>query len=180
MDPKNPLQLKPPAQGLAVPEEDPRARAARRVAELEAHWGSNELPADIDTSDQFYFDRKIIPDGWDYQWWPYQVIGKEDPSAWVNVEGGGWEPVPRSRHPEMMPFEWPGACIEKGGQRLMERPMIITLRSRARDKMKAQTQLGDKERELYGTPSNHLPRQKSDGTPLASIKRSYETIEVPK
>src|SRR5476651_2347219 len=101
-DPKSPTLSLKPSGGMAIPEEDPRARAAARLAELEAHW-NGELPPDMDTSDKFYVDPRVIPDGWDYQWRAYQILGKEDPSAWTDVEGGGWSAVPRSRHPEMMP-----------------------------------------------------------------------------
>ena len=166
-------------KGMPIPEEDPRARAARRIAELEAHWGG-ELPPDVDISDKFYFDRKRIPDGWDYQWWPFQVLGKEDPSYWADVEGGGWAPVPLARHRDMMPDNWEGNTIDRHGQRLMERPMILTERSRARERRKANELVSDKEAQLAGTPPGQLQRQKSTGESMVSIKRSYEAIPIPK
>ena len=173
-----PLSLKP-SGGMAIPEEDPRARAAARLAELEAHWGG-DLPPDMDTSDKFYIDPRIIPDGWDYQWWPFQVLGKEDPSGWTGVESGGWTSVPLSRHPEMMPDGWKGYSIDKDGQRLMERPKIVTDRARTREYQKARQQVGDKEAQLAGTPPGTLERTKSTGESLLKINRSRETMAIPK
>ena len=170
----------PPPGGAPVPEEDSRSRAEQRARELEAHWGGTDLPPDMDTSDKFYFDRRIIPDGWDYQWWPFEVLGKGDSAFWTDVESGGWTAVPRTRHPEMMPDGWGTNTIERGGQRLMEQPMIITQRVKARDFQKARDQVGDKEAQLHGTPPGTLERAKSTGESLVRVNRSRESIAVPK
>ena len=154
-------------------EEDSRSRAEQRMRELEAHWNA-DLPADMDTSDKFYFDRRLVPDGWDYQWWPFEVLGKGGSAFWTNVESGGWTSVPLTRHPDMMPEGWNGNTIERGGQRLMERPMVITERVKARDYQKARQQVGDKEAQLAGTPAGTLERTKFE------INRTREAIRVPK
>ena len=160
-------------------EDDSRSRAEQRLRELEQHWGT-ELPADIDTSDKFYFDRRLVPDGWDYQWWPFEVLGKSDSAFWTDIESGGWTAVPLSRHPDMMPDGWGSNTIERGGQRLMERPMVITERARKRDYQKARQQVGDKEAQLSGTPPGTLERTKSTGESLVKINRTHESIAVPK
>lgn len=178
-DQKSPTLALKPSGGMAIPEEDPRARAAARLAELEAHW-NGELPPDMDTSEKFYVDPRVIPDGWDYQWCPYQVLGKEDPSAWTDVEAGGWSAVPRVRHPDMMPDGWAGSAIDRQGQRLMERPKIITDRAREREYRKARQQVGDKEAALAGAPPGTFERTKASGESLLKINRSRETIAIPK
>src|SRR5437773_772678 len=40
----------------------------------------------LDRTDQFWFDRGIIPAGWDYQWKRFSVYGEEDPSYAVNLQ----------------------------------------------------------------------------------------------
>lgn len=162
-----------------IPEEDPRARAARRLAELQGHWGG-ELPPDMDTTDKFYVDRSRVPDGWDYEWKAFQILGKEDPSAWTDVGNGGWEAVPLSRHPDMMPEGWQGNTIDRYGMRLMERPMLITEQVRARELRKARQQVGDKEAQLTGVGPGEFERRKSSGESLVKINRSYEAIPIPK
>jgi hypothetical protein len=175
---QRPAPLAPkPSAGMPIPDEDPRARAAARLAELEAHW-NGELPPDMDTSDKFL--APTPPDGWDYQWWPFQVLGKEDPAGWTGVESGGWSAVPLARYPEMMPDGWKGNSIDRDGQRLMERPKIITDRARAREYQKARQQVGDKEAQLAGAPPGTLERSKASGESLVKINRTRESIAIPK
>jgi hypothetical protein len=111
--------------------DDPRERAARRVAELLGHSGEFDL--DDDGVNEFYIDPKIIPDGWTYEYRRLTVLGQPDPSYQVSLAMKGWESVPVSRHPELMPFGYEGATIERRGMILMERPEQITERAKARD-----------------------------------------------
>jgi len=168
---RTPDPTRPPSpapKGAAV-EEDPKARAARRAAELRDH-GSLD-----DGVDEFYIDPASIPDGWTYEWKRKTVLGQEDPAYQVAVARAGWEPVPASRHPEMMPTGWSGAIIERKGQVLMERPTEIVNQAKARDYKRARDQVRMKESQLSGTPANTLER-----TP-ANISKSYEAvIPVPK
>lgn len=153
--------------------EDPRARAARRLAELQGHWGG-ELPPDTDTSDKFYFDPKIVPDGWSYEWKMWTVWGKQDPSYQVELSGNGWEAIPAKRHPNLMPDDWTGNSIERHGMRLMERPKFITDKANEREARKARLQVTNKEASLAGETAGAFDARKP------TINRSSEAIAIPK
>src|ERR1700744_203638 len=154
--------------------DDPRARAARRAAELREHGGGYQ----DDGEDKFYIDPRIIPDGWSYEWKRHTLLGKEDPSYQVSLAHKGWEAVPRSRHPEMMPDNYRGETIEREGQMLMERPMEITMEAKARELAKARGQVRDKEGQLGGAPAGQFERNNKDA-PLVKISKSYEAIPIP-
>ena len=153
--------------------EDPRARAAKRLAELQGNWGG-DMPPDADTSDRFYFDPAIIPDGWSYEWKTFEIFGKQDPQYQVELSVGGWEAVPCSRHPELMPAGWTGKTIDRQGMRLMERPLVVTQHAQQRDRRKAQMQVSNKEQSLAGETAGAFDPRK----PV--IRRDSEQISVPK
>jgi len=158
-----------PAASGAPPKDDPRARAARRAAELRQHQGVAD-----EGTDKFYFDPAIIPDGWSYEWRMFTVLGKEDPSYQVNLAQKGWEAVPRSRHPEMMPAGWQGETIVRDGQMLMERPKEITEEAKVRDRQAAREQMRAKEEQL-GVATGPFERH-NKGNPLVSVNKSRESV----
>lgn len=153
-------------------------RAARRTEELRAHLGD-----DADGQDKFHIDPRMIPDGWSYEWKVHAVLGKPNPSYEVTLAYKGWEAVPASRHPEMMPENWQGACIERDGQVLMERPLTITEDAKRKELEKARAQVRQKEVQLSGAPAgNNSPfANNNKGAPLVNIKKSHEPFQfVPK
>lgn len=154
-------------------EEDPRARAARRMAQLQGNWGA-DLPPDVEANDRFYFDPKIIPDGWSYEWKTYEVFGKQDPQYQVELSVQGWEAVPTKRHPQLMPDGWKGETIDRQGMRLMERPLVLTVNAKARELRKAQLQVSNKEASLAGETAGAFDVRKP------TINRSTESIAIPK
>lgn len=159
---------------VVVGEKDPRARAARRAMELREHLGTME-----DGVDKFYVDPRIVPDGWSYEWKTHTILGKENPSYQVSLAHRGWEPVPRSRHPEMMPDNYTGNTIVREGMILMERPAEITDEVKAAEYRKARDQVKTKETQLNASPPGTFERD-NKGKPMASVSRSYETIPIPK
>jgi hypothetical protein len=153
-------------------EEDPRKRAAKRAAELREHGSLDE------GTDKFYIDPSIIPDGWSYEWRTHTILGKEDPSYEVNLARRGWEPVPRSRHPFLMPEGYTGETILRDGQMLMERPAEITNEAKAREYRSARDQVRAKEEQLGAAPPGQFGRD-NKGAPLANVKKSFESIPIP-
>jgi hypothetical protein len=103
VDHDEPMVTAPPRAEMRsdMREEDPRSRASRRAQELRDHLGGME-----EGEDRFRVDAADIPDGWAYEWKRRTVFGKEDPAYQVQVARTGWEPVPASRHPNMMPTGW--------------------------------------------------------------------------
>ena len=160
-------------QSSAKREEDPRARAARRAMELRDHLGSMD-----EGVDKFHIDPRIIPDGWSYEWKRLTVLGKEDPSYQVTVAQRGWEPVPRSRHPHMMPDSYHGETIEREGMILMERPKEITDEVKAHDLRTARAQVRGKEEQLGMAPSGQFERE-NKGNSMVSVKKSFQSIPIP-
>lgn len=158
---------------VAVAADDPRARAAKRAAELRAHNGALD-----EGVDKFYIPLNIIPDGWTYEWKRHTLLGKEDPSYEVAVAQKGWEAVPRARHPEMMPRDHRGETIEREGMILMERPKEITDEAKARELRAARVQVRDKEVQLGAAPSGQFERDVHPQT-KPNIKKSYEAIPIP-
>lgn len=164
-----------PAVTASAPrEEDPRTRAARRALELREHMGGSM----DDGVDKFYIDSRIIPDGWSYEWKMFTILGKENPSYQVSLAHKGWEAVPRTRHPEMMPDNHRGETIEREGMVLMERPKEITDEVKANELQKARNQVRSKEQQLNGAPAGQFERSNKDAS-LVNIKKSYESIPIP-
>ncbi len=142
-----------PAMRPAMREDDPRARAAARAAQLREHVG------DLDEgTDEFYIPPSMVPDGWTYEWKRRTIWNQEDPAYTVQLAREGWEPVPASRHPQMMPSNWDKASIERKGMILMERPKEISEEVRRIEQRRAREQVRIKEAQLAGTPEGTLDR----------------------
>jgi hypothetical protein len=157
-----------------VSEMDPRARAAKRSAELMEHLG------EIDQgSDDFYTDPRVWPDGWTYEWKRESLLGKEDPAYNVQIRRAGWDPVPRSRHPEMMPKDWVGETIVRHGMILCERPTEINEAVKALEKRRAKDQVQQKEAQIKGAPPGTFERD-NKGNSLAKINKTVERMPVPR
>jgi hypothetical protein len=156
-------------------EEDPRTRAARRAEEIRNHLGGMD-----DGTDEFFIDPRDIPPGWSYEWKRKTVLGQEDPAYMVSLARKGWEPVPASRHPHMMPEGWVStATIERKGLILMERPLELTEEQREIDRRAAINQVRQKEQQLAAAPAGTFERNNKDSS-LVKVKKSYEAIPIPK
>lgn len=153
-------------------EEDPIARAARRTAELRDH------SAVVENVDEYFIEPGIIPTGWSYEWKRKTVLGAEDPAHQVSLARRGWEPVPASRHPEMMPMGYTGVEITRKGMVLMERPMEITEEVRAAELRKARLQVRAKEEQLSASPQGQFERS-NKGNDLVKVKKGYEAMPIP-
>ena len=80
----------------SIREDDPRAAAKRRAAEI---LGTG---ADFDADGVDDFAVPAPPDGWSYEWKRFSSMNMEDRSHQNHVKSTGWQPVPATRHPEMM------------------------------------------------------------------------------
>lgn len=157
-----------------VKEESPRDRAARRTAELRGH----DTDLGDDGNDDFFIELGIIPDGWSYEWKTRTVLGAEDPAHQVALARRGWESVPASRHPELMPMGYTGAEITRKGMVLMERPMEITQEAKDASLRRARMQMRDKEAQLTQAKGGEFDRS-NKGDPLVKISKKYEAIPIP-
>ena len=154
-------------------EESPRDRAAKRAAELRGHIGNMDSG-----TDDFFVPPEYIPDGWSYEWKRKTNVGMEDPAYQVQLSRMGWEPVPASRHPAMMPDDNKYQVIERKGMSLMERPKEITDEARDIELRRARNQIRQKEAQLASAPDGTLTRDHSQAKP--KISKSYEAIPIPR
>ena len=149
---------------------DSRERAAKRVAALRDQLDS--LP---EGNDEFYLPLDIIPDGWSYEWKRYTVLNAQDPSYQVALAQTGWEAVPASRHPDLMPLNWDRSHIERKGMILMERPLEITQEMKRRDDKNARDAVRQKAEQLGQAPAGHFERTKGRGVSSVELNRGYES-----
>ncbi len=163
-----------PPMRPSMREEDPRAAAARRAAEIRGHLGSMD-----EGTDEFYIDPAVIPDGWTYEWKRKTVLGQEDPAYQVHLSRTGWEPVSTARHPEMMPGQGNHPNIERKGMALMMRPKVISDEARDIELRRARGQVKAKEEQLAGTPEGGLGHR-DHAQVKPKIGKSYEAMPVPK
>jgi hypothetical protein len=89
----------------------------------------------------------------------------------------GWQAVPASRHPEMMPIDGTYQTIERKGMTLMERPSMITDQVRAMDLKRARKQVRDKEAQLSHAPDGQFERDHAKARP--KVTKSFEPLPVP-
>lgn len=161
------VSLRPPMRT-----EDSREAAARRAAELRGHLGDV-----VDAQDDFYIPLDEIPDGWTYEWKRHSTYGQEDPSYQIQLLREGWEPVPVSRHPHMMPNDTSSNTILRKGMILMQCPTEIIDERRAAELRKARMQVRYKEQQIAGTPEGTMTRD--DARVRPQIKKSYEAMPIP-
>jgi len=143
------------------------ARAEARLREIR-----KGMPEGGDNRDKFWAPSP--PDGFDYQWRRRTIYNQEDPSYQVELIRQGWEPVPLSRHPEMMPRGWKGETIEVEGQVLMERPMVLTQEARLRENRAAREAVLTKEAQLRATRKGDLGERR-----VTDFSKSREAIAIP-
>lgn len=166
----------PPSRPPMRPEmkaEDPRARAARRAAEIRGNIGSMD-----EGVDEFYIDPTDIPPGWSYEWKRHTVAGAEDPSYAVSLARKGWEPVPVDRLPHLMPASSKDQYVTRKGMILMERPAELTDEARNIEERRARLQVRNKEAQLGEARPGEFSRNNKDA-PLAKVKKGWEAVPIP-
>lgn len=126
--------------------------AMKRISEIEANDdGSSRRGGEFD------IDRRIIPAGWRYEWKRDTVLNQRDPSYAVALAKSGWRAVPRSRHIEMMPSDWPGDTIMRGGQILCELPEAMAEKRQAEALADARAELENKLAQINGRSAKDQP-----------------------
>lgn len=153
--------------GNAYDKNSSLARAEARAREIRGN-----MPEGGETRDKFWAPPP--PPGFDYQWKMRTVMGEEFYSYQVELARNGWEPVPLSRHPELMPSNWTGETIEVEGLVLMERPKVFTDEAREQDARAAREAVLTKEMQLRDGRSSDLgPRE------VQRFSKSRSPIAVP-
>ncbi len=151
--------------------EDPRAEAARRAAELREHRA--DKPAGGDAMDV----RHLEPEGWTYQWHTWSIYEQRQNRNMMDSEARGWQPVPRERHPELMPKDSDMEVIIDKGCILMQIPKEIADEYRQAEIKAARDQVRWKEEAIAGSPDGTMTRDHAQAKPR--ISKSYEAMKIP-
>lgn len=155
--------------------DDPRELAALRAKQIRESLGG-----DMDEGmDEFWIDPDEIPDGWTYEWKRYKVLEKIEHTYQTALLRKGWQPVPASRHPSMMPEGNRGDHIERQGLILMERPKEITDEMRSIELRNARRQVRTKEEQLQAAAPGQFERSNKDNS-LVKVRKGHEPMEIPK
>ena len=157
---------------LRDPQEGARAAAAQRAAQLREHRSER-----ASTDDEFAVTH-LQPDGWTYQWHTWSIYEQRAVTNMMQSEDRGWQPVPRSRHPDLMPRDSDSEVIVRKGQILMELPTEIVDEYRNAERKAAMDQIKWKEQQIAGTPEGTLSRDHAQAKP--KIGKSYEPMPIPK
>lgn len=151
--------------------EDPKAEAARRAAELRSHRGDRMIGSDpLDV-------KHLEPDGWVYQWHTWSIYEQRQNRNIMESEARGWQPVPRERHPELMPKDSDLDVIIDKGCILMQLPKEIVDEYRAADLKAARDQVRWKEESIAGAPAGTMTRDHAQARPR--INKSFEAMPIP-
>lgn len=132
----------------------PAREAARQLARQPAREASEVLGRNGEVLtrkrtgalDPFHVPPDMIPEGWAYQWNTVSVMGSTDACMSVSnsMYENGWRPVPASRHPgKFVPFGKSGDIV-RDGQRLEERPAILSQQASAEDVRMAKQLISDR------------------------------------
>lgn len=145
----------------AVSRDEPARDEARidsvRAAEIRAQEIIDSLDGAETAGNELDIPANLAPDGWEYQLKAETIAGQENRHHMLGLLRTGWMPVPASRHPWLMPAGYEGPIMIKGLQ-LMEKPKILTDRSRAAEQREALDQVRNSEARLNDAPPNTAPR----------------------
>lgn len=156
-----------PAPVAKVATEDSRARAEARIRQLRGN-------PDLGGGERDKYWAPAAPEGWDYQWKLKSVLNQDDVDRIRQNELNGWEAVPLSRHPELMPRGWKGETIEVGGLVLMERPKVFTDEAREEERRAAREAVITKEAQMREGRSGDLGRRE-----VNRFSKTRAPIDVP-
>lgn len=143
------------------------ARAEARLREIREN-----IPDGGALRDKFWAPQ--APEGWTYEWKVRTVMNEEMSSYIVELARNGWEAVPLSRYPEMMPSGWSGQTIEVEGLVLMERPSVLTEEDRAIEARNAREAVMTKEAQLRSGRGDDLGRRE-----VHRLSKSRGPIDIP-
>ena len=143
------------------------ARAEARIRQLRGN-------PDLQGTERDKYWAPSPPDGFDYQWKLKSVMNQDDIDRIRQNEMNGWEPVPLSRHPELMPRGWKGDTIEVGGLVLMERPMLFTQEAREEERRAARDAILTKEAQMREGRAGDLGRRE-----VNRFSKTRAPIDVP-
>lgn len=152
-------------------------RTTQRM-EQRPKWRARRTIEEIEETGRYYIDPSSIPDGMDYQFKALTVMGEEMREHQIRLaRDGAWDPVPASRHPELMGKYLdkldPNQAIIIGGQILMERPKVYSQQAQAENDRAARSRVSNHFQSLGLNDGGGPPKMKPQ------VKRDYSVQAVP-
>lgn len=141
-----PPQRQATRQSVREVARQPSRQPARSTGEVLGRSGEVLTRKRTGALDPFHVPPDMIPKGWAYQWNPVSIMGSTDACMSVSnsMYENGWRPVPASRHPgKFVPFGKSGDIV-RDGQRLEERPAILSQQAAAEDVRMAKQLISDR------------------------------------
>jgi hypothetical protein len=126
-------------------------------------------------SDPMAFDKRIIPEGMDYQWKTETIYGEPQRAHQIDLRENHWRAVPASRHPELSQDE--DTVIRRGGSILMERPKYLSDEAAMEDILAAREPIEQQEQLMFGTPAGHMTRDHPSVRRASYVNRQYSPGE---
>ncbi len=119
--------------------------------------------------DKFFVPPNLIPKGWAVEWKRRSTYGKpEEPDYYMDLADGGWKYADPKIYHSLVPADYQGATIERGGMVLMTRPLHLSKESMRLDRLEAADQVRDKLSEIGMTGQGEMKRV------VSNFSRGYE------
>lgn len=151
-----------------------RAQSRSGVVVAESRTGEVLTRRRTQVGDIYDVPQHEIPQGWDYQWNTYSVLGAEAVDAQLQMSENGFRPVPAERHAGRWTRPGFRGSIIVNGLRLEERPSSLGHEARAEDISKARAQVRDQTDSLQLTQKMPRHFKASGGRVEMKIDRSLE------
>ena len=126
---------------------------------------------------QFDFEAREVPEGYEYQWIRHTVHGDPSDSELFDMQENGWRPVPHERHKNRFAatvVDGKG-CITRQGQLLVERPKGMSDEARRQMKREADAAIGDQFRRFSVPLPENVQRMGLTGA--GAVARQTNDIE---
>lgn len=151
--------------------EEPREEVREAPRQASSHPDGVRLTrARKRTDDQFYIDKRIIPQGMDYNWKRESCFGQPDPYHMNGLRENHWSPVPDGRHA--------GLITKMRGMVLMERPKYLSDEAKQEDLREAIDQVQGVKTALGDTPGGTFPRDHPSAKATTRISREYTPLVI--
>lgn len=142
----------------------PRERKSARSDEV------RNTRAEKKRRDKFWVPPELIPKGFCVEWKRKSCLGKpEEADYGMDLAESGWKTASIEVYRSMMPADYTGSTVERGGLILMTRPAHMKAADMKMDHEEAVNQVRDKLSEIGMTGQNELKRV------VNSFSRGYET-----
>ena len=121
--------------------------------------------------DKFYVPPEAIPKGWVVEWKRVTCYGQpEEVDYSMDLAEGGWKNADPKQFPMLVPPDFAGKTVDRGGCRLMIRPSHMKKKALELDYEDATNQVRDKLNEIGMTGQGEAPRK------VTGLNREWDRV----